>query len=270
MSAVAFAGAVAVACITFAVVLALLRHRAYRRRIFYDSGQGCVLGMVGPAVETRSVRCSGEGFTMPEPLMGVVSGLIEVEVHASATGMLFDPAVEIRAGDFCDYQYLERGVRGTRFLNISRLLNSKLDGESVRLRGHGLTVRKEKTRVHLCREKITAEDRVLVVAPHPDDAEIAAFGLYSDTRATIVTLTAGDASDRYQNPTQPWMSLSRSAIANMRVWDSLTIPQLGGVPHEQAINFCYPDGRLMEMYLNPDHDFQNEGGTLLIFSDCVR
>ena len=133
-----------------------------------------------------------------------------------------------------------------------------------------ITVRKKKARVHLCREKVTAEDRVLVVAPHPDDAEIAAFGLYSDTRATIVTLTAGDASDRYQNPTQPWMSLSRSAIANMRVWDSLTIPQLGGVPPEQAINLCFPDGRLMEMYLNPDHDFQNEGEDAFDFQRLRR
>ena len=71
MSAVAVAGAVAVACIIFAVVLVLLRHRAYRRRIFYDPRQSCILGMAGPAVETRSVPCSGEGFVLPEPLMGV-------------------------------------------------------------------------------------------------------------------------------------------------------------------------------------------------------
>ena len=99
---------------------------------------------------------------------------------------------------------------------------------------------------------------MLVVAPHPDDAEIAAFGFYADTRATVVTVTAGDASDRYQNPTQPWMSLTRGAVAQMRVWDSLTIPQFGGVPPERAINLCLPDGRLSEMYLHPDRDFRGE------------
>ena len=124
--------------------------------------------------------------------------------------------------------------------------------------------------MHLCREKVTADDRVLVVAPHPDDAEIAAFGFYADTRATVVTLTAGDASDRYQNPTQPWISLSRSAIANMRVWDSLTIPQFGGVPPERAINLCFPDGRLREMYLHPDRDFQGEGDDALDFPALRR
>ena len=50
------------------------------------------------------------------------------------------------------------------------------------------------------------DERVLVVAPHPDDAEIAAFGFYADTRAMVVTVTAGDASDRYQNSMQRWMS----------------------------------------------------------------
>jgi LmbE family N-acetylglucosaminyl deacetylase len=115
-----------------------------------------------------------------------------------------------------------------------------------------------------------AGDRVLVVAPHPDDAEIAAFGLYTDASATVVTLTAGDASDRYQNPTQPWLILPRSAVAKMRVWDSLTIPQFGGVPPERAINLCLPDGRLREMYLSADRDFQGEGDDALDFAALRR
>src|SRR5262249_18332044 len=73
-----------------------------------------------------------------------------------------------------------------------------------------------------------------------------------------------------QNPTQPWVSLSRSAVANMRVWDSLTIPQFGGVPAERAINLCLPDGRLREMYLQPNRDFQGEGNDALNFAALRR
>ena len=37
---------------------------------------------------------------------------------------------------------------------------------------------------------------MLVLAPHPDDAEIAAFGLYANRNATIVTVTTGNAGPR--------------------------------------------------------------------------
>jgi LmbE family N-acetylglucosaminyl deacetylase len=260
MSEIAVAGGLAVASLTFGILLVLLRHRAYRRRIFYDPRQNCVLGVAGPGIETNPVLCSDGGFFLPEPAIEAVSGLLEVEVHASVAGRLSDPAVTIRTDDFRDIQYFERGAQGARFLNISRLLNSTAREQRVHLIGHGVTCETRATRVHVCRERVTADDRVLVIAPHPDDAEIAAFGFYADTRATVVTLTAGDASDRYQNSMQPWISLSRGTVANIRVWDSLTIPEFGGVPAERAINLCLPDGRLREMYLHPDRDLQREGG----------
>ena len=269
MSGVALAATLALTGITFGGILILLRHHAYSRRVSYDPRQSCVLGMAGPAIETISLRCGDDGFVLPEPLTGV-SGLFEVEVRASAAGRLFDPAVEIQAGDFCDIQYLERGAQGARFLNISRLLNMRTAGKRVHLSGHGLKWEAGRARLHICRENVKADDRVLVVAPHPDDAEIAAFGLYTDTRATVVTVTAGDASDRYQNPTQPWMSLSRDMVAKMRVLDSLTIPQFGGVPSEHAINLCLPDGRLREMYLSADRDFQRDGEEALDFQALRR
>jgi LmbE family N-acetylglucosaminyl deacetylase len=192
-----------------------------------------------------------------------------MEVSATLSGNLSDPAIEIIAADFQDAQYLERGVQGTRFFNVSRLL-SKAVGQRVHLRGHGITWKPEQARLHICREKVSAEERVVVIAPHPDDAEIAAFGLYSDTVSTVVTLTAGDGSDRFHNSRLPWISLSRNSIANARIWDSLTIPQLGGVPPERAMNLCLPDGRLEEMYLHQDRDVQSLGGSGADFAALRR
>ena len=231
--------------------------------------QSYVLGMAGPTIETVPVACDEHGLCLGERRVGA-SGLLEIEVRASLAGRLSDPAVEINAGNFHDVQYFERGAKGSRFLNVTRLLNSTAPGERVHLSGRGVTWRAEKIRLHLCRESVATSDRVLVVAPHPDDAEIAAFGLYVDTRATVVTLTAGDASDRYRNIGQSSISLSRMTVASTRVWDSLTIPQLGGLSPEQAINLCFPDGRLMEMYRHPGRDFQNDGEDAFNFLELRR
>jgi LmbE family N-acetylglucosaminyl deacetylase len=259
MSAIAIAGALIAIFCGLAALLISLRHGAYRRQVSYDPRQNCVLGMAGPAIETMPVLCDERGVVLPETVIDAESGFLELELRASFAGRISDPAVEIRAGDFRDTQYLERGAHGVRFFNISRLLNSKESGGRVHLSGHGVTWEADRARLHVCCEQVTSEDRVLVVAPHPDDAEIAAFGLYADTRATVLTITAGDASDRYQNRAEPWIGLSRGIVAKMRVLDSLTIPEFGGVPAGRAINLCLPDGRLREMYLHPDRDFQGEG-----------
>jgi hypothetical protein len=55
------------------------------------------------------------------------------------------------------------------------------------------------------------------------------------------------------------MSLSRSDVARVRVLDSLKVPQLGGVLPERAINLCFPDGGLRDMYLHPNTDFRSQG-----------
>jgi LmbE family N-acetylglucosaminyl deacetylase len=250
--------ALAVIVLTIAGIFAVsLRYRAYRRRLSYDPRQAWTLGAMGPAIETVPVDCKAQTFELPRSQNGA-SGFLEIEVDSSVMGLIADPAIEIRADRFHDIQYVERGARGSRFFNISRLLSCVSEGTPVHLSGRGIRLRGDAVRLHFCRESISPADRVLVIAPHPDDAEIAAFGLYSETHATVVTLTAGDASDRYGNARQQWMQLSRDEVARVRVLDSLTIPQLGRVSPERAINLCFPDGRLPDLYARPQADFRNE------------
>lgn len=194
---------------------------------------------------------------MPEILSDAVSVILEVNLRASLLGAIVDPNVEIRARSFRDVQFLDRGVRGCRYLNLSRLLKVAIPtGEEISLQGRHLGLNTSEARIFTCNERLQENDSVIVVAPHPDDAEIAAFGLYSTANATVVTVTAGDASNRYRSDDGLTMSLPRSLIARMRVWDSITVPQYGGVPPDKAVNLCYPDEKLCEMRAEPTRDFQ--------------
>ncbi len=71
----------------------------------------------------------------------------------------------------------------------------------------------------------------MILAPHADDAELAAFGLYSSAdKVCIVTLTQGEIeAEHYQR-----LGLSAQQAAQLkgrlRSWDSMAIPLWGGVP----------------------------------------
>jgi hypothetical protein len=249
-----------------AVALTLPRRRAYRRLLKYHPRQDCVPGFAGPAIESIVVRCDERGIVFTEFTSDVASCVLELRVRASATGAIFDPSLEIRGSGFRDLQFLERGVCGVRFFNLSRLVVAVGSaGGQVWLRGRHMTWFGESARLHLFSERLSSDDRILIIGPHPDDAEIAAFGLYADSDATVVTLTAGDDSATVHN-----MHGSRACLAKMRVWDSITIPQFGNVPLERAINLCFPDGKLADMHNEPQRDFRGKGPGALDFAGLRR
>ena len=89
--------------------------------------------------------------------------------------------------------------------------------------------------------------RILVIAPHPDDAEIAAFGLYSHKDTYIVTVTAGEAGDKtyrniYKDEAEHYIKKGE-----IRTMDSLMVPLLGGIPPERSVNLGFFDATLKSL-----------------------
>jgi LmbE family N-acetylglucosaminyl deacetylase len=255
---------IATAAGAFSVVLLTWRRSRYIRLLNYDPAQDCLPGFDGQRIETLPVQCNKESLTLPNIEPDVTSAFLELSVRTTLAGSYFDPALQMEVKGLKDLQFIERGAKGSRFFNITRLINrtaskktlatsacslSALGDETVRLKGKRLTWKADTARLHLSREAISGDDCVLVISPHPDDAEIAAFGLYADNCAVIVTITAGNSSDRYRSSENPIFSLSPAAVARMRILDSINIPRLGGVKQENAINLCYPDGGLESMRL---------------------
>lgn len=251
----------ATAAITTLLVgmLVLMRNEAYRKRLWFDPKSNCVSGLHETEVEPLNVVVKGGRVCLPVSATLPQSAVLELDVSTSILGHIADPWIELKAGDLRDAQYFERGAKGTRLVNISRLLVSGIRGSrQIDIKGRRISCREGLARLHVCNERPLPDDRFLIVAPHPDDAEIAAYGLYCDTASTIVTLTAGDASDWFSRIERPVSRFSRNLVARVRVWNSLTIPQLGGLSRESVINLCFPDGQLRNLHMNRSRQIDGE------------
>ncbi|MDU9407050.1 PIG-L family deacetylase [Pseudomonas sp. zfem001] len=179
-------------------------------------------------------------------LVGYDTLILELSLAATWLGRWVDPYV--RLGD--DRQDFERGVAGRRYLNVS--------GQSVR----GLSIVPRfcriagELRLHAMRNPDFAAQRMLIIAPHADDAELAAFGQYSRSSETvIVTLTQGEIeAENYQR-----LGLDKAAAARLkgrlRSWDSLAAPLWGGVPQQRCVQLGYYCLQLPAMAKQPQVPF---------------
>jgi len=98
-----------------------------------------------------------------------------------------------------------------------------------------------------------SKQRVMVIAPHADDAELAAFGLYSQAeKPWIVTLTAGEIeAEHYQQMGLDPVEASRTK-GRLRAWDSIAVPLWAGVPQAHCVQLGYFCLQLPAMRATPD------------------
>jgi LmbE family N-acetylglucosaminyl deacetylase len=175
------------------------------------------------------------------------TALIGVRVQAS------DPApwVELSAGSAKLQQYLDSGASGLRWLNLTGLRSQLSSGTAVELRGHGVTIEPGAAVIRVFSNALELNRRILIIAPHPDDAEIAAFGLYADRNATIVTVTSGNAGDANYKDNVSDPAAHYLLKGYLRAVDSVTVPWQGNIPPERCYNLGYFDARLKDMRDNP-------------------
>ena len=206
------------------------------------------------AHQTVPVTLRPNGFDLPGGLKDQgQTAFLEMEIETTVRGAFSDPFVEVLHGGDRFRQYFERGAVGRRRVNISPLFRRRAvqADDRVTLRGRGLRWRAQGM-VELFDSPPIDEAKVLVLAPHPDDAEIAAFGMYAQrsSPAWVATMTGGDRGMAKLSSVVPHGQEARWS-ADLRVWDSLTIPELGGVPRERCVNFVHPDGALRQMHAQP-------------------
>jgi LmbE family N-acetylglucosaminyl deacetylase len=199
---------------------------------------------------TMSVTLTEAGgshtFTWPE-LLGPRwhTALLELQVSTDVSSE--PPFAEIVSPGASERQYFGIGEGGVRFLNLT-FLRAAAAGTPIRLHGVGVTLHNREATLRLFDGAPDLSKRLMVLAPHPDDAEIAAFGLYAHRDAVVITVTAGNAGVPtyeavFDDPADQYLFKGR-----IRLIDSITIPWQGGIPPERAFNMGYFDARLAEMY----------------------
>jgi hypothetical protein len=200
---------------------------------------------------THVIRLSriadGVRFTWPRTATQWDTALLAVR----SWGAEQDPYVEVSVGEFRMRQYLDTNAVGMRWLNLSGLREQLAGGTEVIIRTHAVTLEAEAATLRLFDNHLDLQQRILVIAPHPDDAEIAAFGLYADRQASVVTVTAGNAGDMNYRASVSDPAEHYSLKGYLRAVDSVTVPWQGNIPPERTANLGYFDGRLDAMYLTP-------------------
>ncbi|MDH4549782.1 PIG-L family deacetylase [Pseudomonas sp. BN607] len=184
-------------------------------------------------------------------LQGDETLVLELQVKSSWLGRFLDPRVELVAGEQADRQTFERGVDGLRFLNLTGLA-APLQAGTLRLRGRHCRLHGQ-PRLWVTPAVELQRRRVMVIAPHADDAELAAYGLYSQADETwVVTLTAGEIeAEHYQQ-----MGMDQAEAARLkgrlRAWDSIAVPRWAGVPESRCVQLGYFCLQLPAMQAAPD------------------
>ncbi|MBU2710694.1 PIG-L deacetylase family protein [Zooshikella harenae] len=164
-------------------------------------------------------------------------------------GTIFDPYVEISDGKHIAKQYFERGLKGKRYINISGWLEKLIDGEVVSIKFKYCQPLPSDIVVYgFCHEDFINK-KTLIIAPHADDAELAAFGLYSQVKdVAVVTLTAGEVEAESFSHVYADGKKASLLKGRLRAFDSIAVPQWGGVKPENIIHLGYFCLRLKEMF----------------------
>lgn len=244
MTSVRERGALALAAAVCAAGVSASQHAEAREGPGYE--------FVAGRSEERSVAltaaANGIGWSWTRPAAASWdTALLGVMVAASDA----EPWVEVSAGSGRLQQYLDDGARGLRWLNLTGLKDQLAEGSAVVIAGHGVTIEPGPASLRVFANGLDPRRKVLILAPHPDDAEIAAFGLYSASDATIVTVTCGNAGDANYAASVADPARQYMLKGYLRAVDSVTVPWQGGIPPTRAYNLGYFDARLKTMREKP-------------------
>lgn len=231
----------------FVVAIGVLLAETWRRQnlYWYPVQRDQTFAFTSPPATVLDVHVTSQSMGLPEAARGRTA-LLEIQLASRLTGWWFEPCIEITADARRETQCFERGARGVRHVLLTGELTRGTG--SIALHGRHLRWAAQDARLTVFEPLDLAGARVLVLAPHPDDAEIAAFGLYSSHESWVATMTAGNYVDGLYGALPLDAAGQDAWRGEVRVWDSLAVPQLGGVAADRVVNLGYVTHSLREFH----------------------
>jgi hypothetical protein len=193
---------------------------------------------LGAWMERTEAEVAGS-FKIPEG----DSVFLVLNVTSTRFGTLRDPFIEVRAGGRSLRQYVERGVNAKRLINVTAL--SGCTDAQLFLTDLAL---KDTSAQWLVSKRRPIEGTLLVLAPHPDDAELSSFSLYSSRPAWVVTTCAGEVGTHDYGGLFTHDAEGSKLRGTLRVAASLSAPLAGGVPPGLCANLGYFDDTLPKLF----------------------
>lgn len=201
--------------------------------------------------EILDVDVDEGGCTLP-PVAYACTVLLEFSVSCSFPLLEGFPRIRFLSGDISFQQAFEPGAAGKRFLNLTPLLDRHSASPlRVEMKGHHAAWKKQSGRLLLFRNGTLDGKNILVVAPHPDDAEIAAFGFGACGNTSVVTLTAGDGGRASYSSLIGDRREMYHLKGELRSLESIQMPLLAGHSPAQTMNLGYFDCTLATMHADP-------------------
>jgi LmbE family N-acetylglucosaminyl deacetylase len=242
-----------VAVALFLVAIGLVLESRRRHGLYwYDTGADYRFPFVTEEVQRIPGRLEAAGMVLPPWESKWESAFVGLSVKPRLTAIWFEPAIDVLVdGEPTCRQFFERSASGRRYANLCLRSDDVRPGAIVSLRGRHLRLPDQPVELLLFNAPDLNLARILVLAPHPDDAEIAAFGLYSGRESWVVTVTTGSYPGRVYEALAPDVVDRNELQARLRVWDSLVVPRWGGVDSEHSMNLGYFTGTLESMHAEP-------------------
>jgi len=175
------------------------------------------------------------------------TNFIMLSIKATFIGKFIEPQIIVTSNDKTIIQTVERSCTGIRYVNISSLHITK--GRDISIYGNHLSIDDQTIKIiSFKNNEDISKSKILIIAPHPDDAEIAAYGLYNNRSSYVITVTAGENGNPLYDEVYNDKKTQHITTGKMRVWNSITIPLLGNIKSDHLINLGYFDGTLQSMY----------------------